>query len=66
MRIALELARVPDNTEMPVTNDVGEDLLWCHVEHLVHENAARLCPNVDYLVPKAIVFLRTERLARPC
>jgi 8-oxo-dGTP pyrophosphatase MutT (NUDIX family) len=57
--------RLPDGTDLPIYNDAHEVLMWCHVEHIVQGNAVRLCPNVDYLVPKAVVFLRTPYLDRP-
>ena len=58
-------ARVPNMTDLPPANDVGELLKWVPVKWVL-DGALELCPNLDYLVPKAIVFLRSERLARPC
>jgi 8-oxo-dGTP diphosphatase len=57
---------VPNETDMPEANDVGELLKWTPTNWLSHIACPiALCPNVNYLVPKAVVFLRTERLARP-
>ena len=57
-------ARVSNKTDLPPANDVGESLKWVPVKWVL-EGALELCPNVDYLVPKAIVFLRTPYLDRP-
>lgn len=62
--------RSPAGTMVPAQNDVGETLAWIPVKHLqaILDNATGggLCPNLEYLVPKAIVMLRTPFLDRPC
>jgi 8-oxo-dGTP pyrophosphatase MutT (NUDIX family) len=52
---------------LPRANDVGENLAWVPVRNLRNmEQYGRLCPNLGYLIPKAITFLRTPYLDRPC
>ena len=59
---------LPWNTYLPSHNDVREELGWLGLHHGRVETGwdeSRLCPNLDYLVPKALVFLRTPYLDRP-
>jgi 8-oxo-dGTP pyrophosphatase MutT (NUDIX family) len=52
---------------LPAVNDAGEELRWMRVEEedMQVEPGFPLCPNLDYLIPKAIVFLRTPYLDLP-
>jgi 8-oxo-dGTP pyrophosphatase MutT (NUDIX family) len=52
-------------SKLPVINDAGENLTWAEVEGLQVRSGILLCPNLEYLIPKAIVFLRTPYLDRP-
>ena len=60
---------------LPKVNDVGENLRWAAVLPLLGVGyktyphtilGKHLCPNLGYLIPKAITFLRTPYLDRPC
>lgn len=53
--------RIPTNG----MNDVGEPLHLWSVEKTQRMLAGKLCPNVEYLIPKALVYLRTPHLDRP-
>lgn len=57
--------RVSDHVDLPPANDVGEALKWVPTHWVGGAIGHILCPNLDYLIPKATVFLRTDRLARP-
>lgn len=60
--------RLPEGVVLPTVNDAGEPMAWCDTAYVYTGSAARhdwLCPNIDYLVPKAIAFLRTPYLDRP-
>lgn len=47
-------------------NDVGEPLSWWPVDYALGEFFVdKLCPNIEYLIPKARVMLRTHYLDRP-
>lgn len=50
---------------LPSLNDVGEFMKWEKVEdtHGVYLDDF-LCPNIGYLIPKAIILLRTPYLDR--
>jgi len=58
---------LPSFSNLPWVNDAGEKLRWMRVEEedMQVEPGFPLCPNLDYLIPKAIVFLRTPYLDRP-
>jgi 8-oxo-dGTP pyrophosphatase MutT (NUDIX family) len=59
-------ANVPDDTDLPPANDVGELLRWVPTNWLVHMACPiNLSMNIEYLVPKAMTFLRTDPLDRP-
>jgi 8-oxo-dGTP pyrophosphatase MutT (NUDIX family) len=51
---------------LPRQNDAGEDQRWHSVQstHGVYLNEW-LCPNVGYLIPKAVIMLQTPYLDRP-
>lgn len=58
---------VPNGTEMPDANDVGELLKWVPTNWLSHLGCPiATSPNIEYLVPKAVTFLRKDPLDRPC
>lgn len=56
---------LPGEPVLPSYNDVGEQLTWVPVDWVASGDIL-LCPNVVYLIPKAICWLKTDRLARPC
>lgn len=59
---------IPRPARLPKVNDAGERLAWVPLTHGIPDlgfTDGGLCPNLDYLVPKAIVFLRTPYLDRP-
>lgn len=53
---------------MTEVNDVGEELAWAPITHYQADlgwTIGGLCPNLVYLIPKAITMLRTPYLDRP-
>jgi 8-oxo-dGTP pyrophosphatase MutT (NUDIX family) len=59
--------RLGPEATLPEVNDVGEELHWVPRSWIMRDtfNSPDWAPNIQYLVPKAIIMLRTPHLARP-